>query len=862
MRNLAEKSFQFCRTIFFLLLFFFSISSSQIVIKDTIEITPRPLGKNPSPQANSSGTPTITVSITANCPNTSPSRLYIGGCNGVELQDRIPSGTATYVINDAYAGSYGVTMMYWGWLDDGDPDVDYTINVSFSNSTVTKQFTGTLAAVWANPPVIQSCSFDTPYYTGFTFALASIEHQQVHLFGYNRSNVLASGLINGYVKCNETTTWNPENEPLSFTITAGSEYVAFYDKTTHARLGSTASVLAQDIATICLVADGKNPDSLGAHATIQVTGGNKIVSRTIEVIPVRFQFEVDPPVIKRGERATVRIATMVYYGWNARRVTSPVATVGILDAAPKGTALKYIAADSTTLQRDDTLFNIETEADYQSITGNSILCDSIGSFSGDTIAVRLFAKQTSNGMIVSRYLDPARSEFVMGDSIKGEGVVYVVNDNALDHFEVTFDKDTVAFTESSKIFVQAKDANDQDVELGADKLVKLSVTSNSEYGTFINKNDDTLKTTPVELEHVLYGDEKAGLIQFAAVKKNPTDPVLSKVQVILESDPTKEGERKIPVVEQTLKIVMEGVREVVPRNLRGLSTPPAPTNENKKEFNVQLTRNKAAVPNHPFKLTTDYIDGSGGHDHLTPRRDRNRDNYGWLILKRTGGNFDSPYNGPTQDDGRERFDFVSSFFGDRMHLRVETTQPNKKQFLWDTLSIAEKVSELQLLNDGADYDLIGGKAEHHGPPTYADNHNHFSTADVRTNIQRIATAYHQQFPNEVVLQINDMSLPYGGRFDFRGQWAGNSDHQYHRQGTDVDIRSTSIPDDDRYTDVNRNGRYDRGEPITFDLNGNGQYDYTNTAFERICRRNNVQKPKLEHPGVLNREHYHLYFILY
>jgi hypothetical protein len=197
-----------------------------------------------------------------------------------------------------------------------------------------------------------------------------------------------------------------------------------------------------------------------------------------------------------------------------------------------------------------------------------------------------------------------------------------------------------------------------------------------------------------------------------------------------------------------------------------------------------------------------------------------------------------------------------------MRFRVESTQPNEREFLWDMLSIAEKVSGLVLLNDGTDYDLIGGTAEHHGPPTYADNHNHFATADVRTNIQRIATEYHRQFPDELVLQINDMSLPLGGRFDIDGHWQGNSNHQYHRQGTDVDIRSTSIPDDDRYKDANRNGRYDLGEPITFDLNGNGQYDYTNSAFEEICIDNDVRRPRLEHPGVPGREHYHLYFHLY
>ncbi len=355
------------------------------------------------------------------------------------------------------------------------------------------------------------------------------------------------------------------------------------------------------------------------------------------------------------------------------------------------------------------------------------------------------------------------------------------------HFEVRLEKDTVAFTESAKIFVKAKDVNDRDVELAADKLVKLSITANNEYGTFINKNGDTLKTTPVELEHVPYGDAKAGLIQFSAVKKNPIDPLLCKVRVELESDPSKAGEREIPVVEQTLKIVMEGEREVEPRNLRGLRTAPIPTNANKKEFKVQLTRNKAAVPNHSFELTTDYIDGTGGHDHVTPRRTQNRDNYGYFILRRDGRDYDRPYNGQTQDDGRETFDYVSSFFGDRMRLKVETTQPNKKHLLWDTISVIEKVANLIRFHGPGNYSLTGATT------THTDNHYFYNQSAIDDLIEAADAFFEQEWNTTGTMRLNDMSLEWGGIFDIKtGSKAWSPPHNAHRNGKSVDIENIEL----------------------------------------------------------------------
>jgi len=441
---------------------------------------------------------------------------------------------------------------------------------------------------------------------------------------------------------------------------------------------------------------------------------------------------------------------------------------------------------------------------------------------------------------------------------------------SLDHFSVTLTPDTIAFTETSRIFVRAKDADSQDVEFDTTALLMLSVTAKEEYGTFIDKNGDTLKTTPVRLDNIPYGDARGGEIRFAAVKKNPDSLVVSRIRVELQSDPSKNGEKDIVVVEQTLKIVMVAPYEVVPTKLLGNRNQQAAV-QNRKPFSVQLTRNRRPVPSHAFVLTTNYVDGTGGHDHIDPRRpsdDRTqrRENFGYFILQRTAGIVDRPYQGATQTNGRENLDYVASMFGDSMLIVVESADSLKRPFLRDSITIAEILPDLQLLGGGGYYDLIGGTCNHHGPGGDGicanPNNNHWATVEVIRNIQNIAASYRQQFLTEQRLHINDMSLPFGGRFDKDAQWEGYAGHQYHRQGTDVDIRSTTIPDDDRYRDVNRNGRYDQGEPITFDLNGNRLYDYTNTAFEEICRRNNVLEPRLERPGVPGEEHYHLYFYLY
>jgi len=112
----------------------------------------------------------------------------------------------------------------------------------------------------------------------------------------------------------------------------------------------------------------------------------------------------------------------------------------------------------------------------------------------------------------------------------------------VDHFAITLEHDEIAFTETTKLFVQAKDANDQNVDFDDNELLFLAVIENGQYGTFINKNGDTVKTEPPTLGDIPYADARSGQIRFAAVKKNPAVRELAKIRLAWQRDETKKGE--------------------------------------------------------------------------------------------------------------------------------------------------------------------------------------------------------------------------------------------------------------------------------------------------------------------------------
>lgn len=85
------------------------------------------------------------------------------------------------------------------------------------------------------------------------------------------------------------------------------------------------------------------------------------------------------------------------------------------------------------------------------------------------------------------------------------------------------------------------------------------------------------------------------------------------------------------------------------------------------------------------------------------------------------------------------------------------------------------------------YNLVGDTTQH---PI-----NHFAKPQTIDLIQAIAWQYHTEFPSAEVLNVNDISLKWGGLFDISGAWT--IPHEFHRYGRQADFRLPSIPVENR-----------------------------------------------------------------
>ena len=205
-----------------------------------------------------------------------------------------------------------------------------------------------------------------------------------------------------------------------------------------------------------------------------------------------------------------------------------------------------------------------------------------------------------------------------------------------------------------------------------------------------------------------------------------------------------------------------------------------------------------ACPGETIQLDAQAVINSGGHHQHVPAR--------------PVGNF-SQQSCVTAANGQCSVSYTASAFGGTETIEAST------QGLQSNMDLDVDVGGLVQLVAGADYQLIGAT------PTHPDNHFMDPNAEIAWN--NIAVTYRAMFPNDPILQINDVSLERGGLFDISGRWT--PPHATHREGLDADVRT-------------RHGAMPAGN---------------RAAFVRICGNNNVGAV-LEDPGG-NNEHYHLNF---
>jgi hypothetical protein len=365
--------------------------------------------------------------------------------------------------------------------------------------------------------------------------------------------------------------------------------------------------------------------------------------------------------------------------------------------------------------------------------------------------------------------------------------ITVVNGDSLDHFAVSLEEPTIAFTETSKIFVVAKDRDSNDVALADDALLQFSIDSTA-YGSFIRANGDTV---PSPLSNVLYSDGRVGNIRFAAVNKNPDSLVSFRVIARLQADTTKSGDTTLVLLEQTLKIVMSEPREVRP-SIPSEDRDTSKTKLRKKPFEVNMTRGGKVVPNHLFRVWTNYVKESGGHDHDSTRgvvRDDTHDNYGYFTVGQSTAQR-RPLDGVIAADGKFSAIYNASIWGDSVKIYLES---RNNPLLRDSLRVIERVAALIDVPANANYLLRGQTSAHH------DNH-YIGSQTALDSLTKAAVSFQKQDWNTTgKLRLNDISLPYGGGFDISGKWnpdveSGGLGHKSHRAGRNIDIENLVLID--------------------------------------------------------------------
>ena len=187
------------------------------------------------------------------------------------------------------------------------------------------------------------------------------------------------------------------------------------------------------------------------------------------------------------------------------------------------------------------------------------------------------------------------------------------------------------------------------------------------------------------------------------------------------------------------------------------------------------------LPPYAVRLTSAPVDSSGGHSHTANRPTG-------LFLS-SGG---AAENTITLETGLDtiRSRYQASLFGG--NERIIATMTLSSAYA-DTDTVVVRVPDLVLLPEGTTYDKVGGTCRHHGPRNdtlyrncRTPDDDHWGTSRLLRIVQAVADSFAAKYP-ALRLQINDMSLPLGGKFAIDGSWSATADHQEHRMGTNADV---------------------------------------------------------------------------
>lgn len=174
---------------------------------------------------------------------------------------------------------------------------------------------------------------------------------------------------------------------------------------------------------------------------------------------------------------------------------------------------------------------------------------------------------------------------------------------------------------------------------------------------------------------------------------------------------------------------------------------------------ISVVLNKAAPAGGcAVKLRTAPVAGSGGHSHYGSRP--------------KGSLTPDTFSFPAGAAGTQYADYTSGAFSGTEKILAEV---NDKAVNGTTVNVQVPGLIALTANDQGYWSLTGQTSTH--------PNNHYGTPATLARAGMMAYDYYKK--TGATLGINDMSLEWGGLFDWKATWA--SPHSLHRKGTSVDI---------------------------------------------------------------------------
>jgi hypothetical protein len=649
---------------------------------------------------------------------------------------------------------------------------------------------GGSSAIWES---IGTIGYNSPYVSTFTF---KIDRKTMY---YEEGNLLRVSATND---C-RLGTFDLAKDIVQLEIVGGAVYAQFFNFDTWQMAGTSVSGLVSGLQKYSLVANGSKPDPAGSTVSIRASSGSLLYTETVTIVPYYFRVTADTPRVYAGGGTSIKILTVNGAGEIYNRPASPVVRIGLTDNNDYGT-LWYGIPDWGVLQEGDTVEGVESMYLSDPSAGTEVDFLANERQPKDSVVVKFNVEKIDEGSSPNNW-SPWVWPHQGIDPITGMGEVTVLRkEEGLDHFALTFERDTICHGENSSFLVAARDAQGRDVDLDKGTLLKFTIDS-TQYGSFISAAGDTV---PASLENVLYSDAKDGNIKFVANKINPIglEPSKVTVTVIEADDAAKSGEGTVKVKRKVTVAIQQHapwtIWPYLPPQSDGKSRGADRGGYNPKRTFSMLVLDGLSHPvkDEPIRIFTKYEETTGGHSHINGDKALPQDKQGTFYSDKKNRN---PLELKTNATGGAIVDsLLASQIAGKFLITVQSMTDTTAK---DTVNLEIRVPGLVEFGTGAYWTLTGTTSNE------GQNHlsNHWCTQTLKDSVTKAVKRFYEWTASKegggkaIKLGINDMGLEMGGVFDIKGNWNLNREHSFHRIGLSIDIDKNGMTDEqlDKLTEI-------------------------------------------------------------